>query len=601
MTVALIAVAAVCAWAETAAPLGARPEDAVVWQELAKLKSAKAKIALAEKYVNAPIPDCPDEWYLDFTRNGNRTRYQKPYFERLTALNALTLAEKLENRGRFLAEIARRLDSICAERSWVMPAHDRSLSAFNGKPHIDLGATHRATAVGFALGLLGEWLPSNTVARARAELNRRVIDPLLWTYRHKKNNPYFGSWHVRSNWNAVCNGGSAVAALMTVKDPAVREEVVRGWYEAMPFYLEGFTPDGYCSEGIGYWDYGYGEFIASALFVRRTTKGAVDAFALPRARKAFEYGYGIQVEYMKAPQFADGSGDPSADILALGELVWPEMKSTAGRRKDRLTGTLMMVIARNFGGEGQLPPPGKVGSLPLDTLGERSWFPDAQVLIVRAPGKTPFGVAMKGGHNDEQHNHNDVGSYAVMLDGVFVTGDPGGEIYTARTFSKQRYQAKVLSSYGHPVPLPAGQLQSVGRRFAAKTLATEFTADRDRLVLDLKGAYAASNLVSLVRTFDFDRKSRLFTVTDKVEFAAPSSFASPVVTYADVFADYATDRYEFRKGKQAVAVTAAATGGAWRIATELIENPLRASAKRLSLEFAEPVRTAEVTWTFQAR
>ena len=159
----------------------------------------------------------------------------------------------------------------------------------------------------------------------------------------------------------------------------------------------------------------------------------------------------------------------------------------------------------------------------------------------------------------------------------------------------------MLSSYGHPVPVPAGRLQETGRRFAAKVLASEFTADRDRLVLDLGGAYAASNLVSLVRTFDFDRKKRLFTVADKVEFAEPASFASPIVTFADVVADYAPGKCELKDGKRSVAVTAAAEGGAWHLTTELVENPLKVSPKRLSLEFDRPVRTAEVTWSFQAK
>ena len=36
-----------------------------------------------------------------------------------------------------------------------------------------------------------------------------------------------------------------------------------------------------------------------------------------------------------------------------------------------------------------------------------------------------LGVALKGGHNAEHHNHNDVGSYVVALAGTTPLLDPG--------------------------------------------------------------------------------------------------------------------------------------------------------------------------------
>ena len=66
---------------------------------------------------------------------------------------------------------------------------------------------------------------------------------------------------------------------------------------------------------------------------------------------------------------------------------------------------------------------------------------------------------MKGGHNAEMHNHNDVGSYTVVIGDQPVLADPGTEIYTKRTFTEHRYDSPVLNSYGHPVPVIGGQLQ----------------------------------------------------------------------------------------------------------------------------------------------
>src|SRR5690606_12740400 len=47
------------------------------------------------------------------------------------------------------------------------------------------------------------------------------------------------------------------------------------------------------------------------------------------------------------------------------------------------------------------------------SLGVRSYFPDAQVYIGRPAAASPkaLAVSIKGGNNNEHHNHNDLGSY----------------------------------------------------------------------------------------------------------------------------------------------------------------------------------------------
>jgi len=141
-------------------------------------------------------------------------------------------------------------------------------------------------------------------------------------------------------------------------------------------------------------------------------------------------------------------------------------------------------------------------------------------------------VALKGGHNAEHHNHNDVGSYVVVVGSEAVLADPGGEVYTARTFSSKRYVSKVLNSYGHPVPLVAGQLQQKGRGAQARVLKAEFTDDADTLVLDIASAYKVPALKKLVRTFVYSRQGAgSLRVTDDVEFAEPKPFGTAIVTF----------------------------------------------------------------------
>ena len=427
------------------------------------------------------IPNCPDELFLEFTRNGNRTHYQKPFGRRYDMLE-----KACDGDVGLLSELLRE---VAYERTWVMPAHDQRLDNFYGRcVYIDLGAGMRAAAIAKCLRLCRDRLAPDAVRTAGRELRRRIFDPYLKVARGGKlsEGERKGNWWFRTgnNWNAVCH--SCVVRAAIDMDIPERDEIIAAALAASPFYLDGFAADGYCSEGMGYWNYGFGYYLKMGIAVREATDGKVDFFADPKWRKVMEYAYGYMLDDKVSPCFADGGGGRDDTLLPLGAEVWPDLKG---------------------------------GGLPLRTL-----FPDGQVCIMRSADAS-FAVAVKGGHNDEFHNHNDLGSYVVLADGVIVAGDPGGEVYTARTFSNRRYESKVLSSYAHPVPVVDGMLQGTGRAFAAKIVRTDFTDAKDEIVFDLTAGYPAKTLRRLVRTFVFDRTEKRFAVRDEAEFSEPTAFA----------------------------------------------------------------------------
>ncbi len=53
------------------------------------------------------------------------------------------------------------------------------------------------------------------------------------------------------------------------------------------------------------------------------------------------------------------------------------------------------------------------------------------ICLPAAGTPAPLAVALKGGHNAEHHNHNDVGSFVVALGKSTPLADPGGEVYTS--------------------------------------------------------------------------------------------------------------------------------------------------------------------------
>ena len=110
-------------------PLG----DRAAWERIARYANYRGTVADAAALLERPIPDTTDELYLEFSRNGNRSRYQRVYFDRVRRMRTLVVAEGIENRGRFLPALEETCLAICEMRSWLLPAHDADLSNFHGK------------------------------------------------------------------------------------------------------------------------------------------------------------------------------------------------------------------------------------------------------------------------------------------------------------------------------------------------------------------------------------------------------------------------------------------------------------------------------------
>ena len=303
------------------------PERPAWTEPLSVANPKKARELLAQ-----PIPDCADELYLLTTKTGNRSTYQKVYFGRQTMLRELCAAERVEGKGTYLARIAELLEAFCAMRSWVMPAHDLKLVNFNGTGiTVDLGSSGIAFLMSEVLEEVGDKLPPELRARVRSETERRVFAP----YRAANavsgiaGTDFKSNWWFfrRSNWNAVCHANVVRAALAAVEDRADRAAFVEAAERAQLFFLESFLPDGYCTEGGSYWNYGFGHFLMLCRAVKAATGGKVDFTRMPRAKEAMLYGFRYRICGDICPVFADGGdGAPSRNLLELGVEFWPEMK-----------------------------------------------------------------------------------------------------------------------------------------------------------------------------------------------------------------------------------------------------------------------------------
>lgn len=580
------------------AGFGSPISDRAAWDELAALPEAKRALADAERVAAKAIPDQPDELFLDFSKTGNRDRWQNVAFERRRRVATLTLGECFEKQGRFLKPLEAVIAELCREKTWVYPAHDKALANFNGQAReMDLGAVFVAMELAEADYLLGDKLATGTRQLIRDNVRRRVLHPFREMAEGKvKEMGWMRSVH---NWNAVCLGSITIAALALEDSPADRAVYVAAAERYIRFFLSGFTPDGYCSEGVGYWNYGFGHYIMLAEAVRRATSNQLDLMADPAAMQPALFCVRSEIINGLFPTIADCSpgSRPDARMTAYVcrrfDLGLPacEGKSLMG------SGSGLVATMMTYSFEDTLPivrkPAGEIAS-PL-----RTWFGDGGVLICRpAPGaKAEFAAVLKGGHNAELHNHNDVGSFSVVLGERMLICDPGGEVYTARTFSGQRYESKVLSSLGHAVPVVDGKLQRTGADARGVVLQTHFSETEDTLKLDLRSAYPAKGLRKLERTFSFRRgETPSLAVTDGFEFEAPGNFETALVTWGD-WKRAGADAIVITDGDKSLRVEIVTGGVPFEVIAETLAEDVRTPKQpvRLAIALREPVASGQVT------
>ncbi len=493
-------------------------------------------IAEAEEFLDHAWPALPATRFLDFARDGNRSRYEEAHFARRRAVLALAIGECAEGRGRFLDDLTNGVWALCEESFWGVPAHNfsqrppfagghRSPTAFAlGLPDtayrvVDLFAAETGALLAWVHYLLGDALAGvSPVIPDR--LAREIMERILVPYRAHDDWWWYGldpAGHV-NNWNPWIHSNVLVANLLIESDAEARAATVDRVLVGLDAFLATYGADGGCDEGPGYWDRAGGSLFDCLSLLADASGGALDAFGLPLIAEIGRYIYRMHVGGPWYVNFADGSAQPQPD----GDLL---------RRYGARIGDDLLVrqgVAALDVSVGVTPPSGVPADMvrvheldaalfqdpkqiqsatrrlrvlfgePAPDTDDRAfpfvreaWQPDIQVLTTRETAGSAWGLflAAKGGHNAESHNHNDVGQFLVAVDGRPVLVDLGVGEYTRQTFGPERYDIFTMQSQYHNLPLVNGVGQAPGREFAARDAVAAITDEAAGLSLDIAGAY----------------------------------------------------------------------------------------------------------------
>ncbi|WP_166240255.1 heparinase II/III domain-containing protein [Paenibacillus turpanensis] len=467
-----------------------------------------------EGLLSKPIPVLPFSLYKRFDTTGSRIEYERVYFERRKRLSLLAFACLLEEDQRF--SYAEALEdtiwAICDEYTWCLPAHLGGTSmqlveegaavsssrqaAQREHPRyaIDLFAAETAFALAEILSLVKELVTPVVAQRAEQEIRQRVLEPFT-----SLGSSY--SWEtLGNNWASVCAGSIGAAALYVLPHAKELAPLLYRVLGTMSSYLDGFGDDGACTEGVGYWNYGFGFYLFFAELLKERTAGAINLMGNEKVRQIAHFHQKCYLSGSHTVPFSDTERKASYSTGLIHRLkeYYPEVHVPPASQRYKIVEDPIgrwAPFIRDFVWShaewtGEEWPEGS------------DYLPDAQWLIHRGRiGSRPFAFAAKGGHNDEPHNHNDLGSFVLHIDGESLVSDLGSGEYTKGYFGRERYSYLCNGSQGHSVPIIDGGFQQPGDERRAKVLVYDREPNRERLVLDLTKAYDCSNLQSLIREF----------------------------------------------------------------------------------------------------
>lgn len=437
-------------------------------KEASKTKEGKAFLEKIEKqykkeFENVPVEVLNYSFIKDFYKDGDRKKHETLYFNRRKRLRCLqVLAIKSDE---YLEPLEQILFNICNEQIWVVPAHnlidDQNIY---DESFIDLFAAETAFYLAETLFVLNDKLSADIKHRISLALREKIVKNMecrtFW-WETKKGN----------NWAAVCAGSVGLVYLYAFPE---RFDLVKSRiFDCMKTYLNSLDDDGYCGEGVGYWEYGFG-FFSIFFDVYKQFLGDEEIFHGEKIDNILHYIFNAQMERSVFLPFADG-GRPticfdSSYLYAMENLYGINFDGFLSEGMCSTESSASAICFRTLYGLAYIRHENE--KLSRRAKNTRVYYEKSQVFVYKG---NYYSFATKGGNNKEPHNHNDLGVFQIVSDGKRLISDIGAGLYTKQYFYDKtaRYgnEIFVCGSQSHSVPIVDGKCQSYGKEFFAEVLA----------------------------------------------------------------------------------------------------------------------------------
>lgn len=458
-------------------------------------------IRLGEQQLNYQWQVVKATDYIEFERSGSREIMQKPFNENNNALSELVMAELAEGKGRFIDQIINGVFFYCEMTSWALSAHlsaqhsGRSLPDY--KEHIiDLTAGEVGSLLSWTYYFFNkEFDKVNPVIseRLRKNLQERILDTYMNEDRFWWMAFNLKQGELVNNWNPWCNFNVLQCFLLLEND---RDKLAQAVYRTMlsvDKFINYTHSDGACEEGPSYWGHAAGKLYDYLQLLSDGTGGNVSIFNEPIIKNMGEYISRSYVGNGWVVNFADASAKGGGDaplIYRYGKAVnskemiqyaaYLKDADTSRKRENLSFGTDLFRGLQTLLYNNELAK-----TIPAHIVSPYTWYPETQFCYMTS--KSGIFVAMKGGCNNESHNHNDVGSFSLYLNTVPVIIDAGVGTYTRQTFSNERYSIWTMQSNYHNLPMINGVPQQFGSEYKATDV--KFNPEKFLFSINIAKAY----------------------------------------------------------------------------------------------------------------
>ena len=488
--------------------------DRKAWEKARQSKYASAIIEKADLIPDGNVPQLLFSNYSQYNTNGNRSEYETPYFTRRANLAYLALAMCLTgDKEKYMSRLLDHTVAILEEWNWCVPAHVRwKASGPNVWKFCDLFCAETGAVMAQLHALLAEELDKEWTGLSeviRQKTLQRTVDTVLYSgIEHW----WFTSW-IPANWTVWCSYNNLSTAFCLEKDYKKLAYAVKMYLEATSRFIHHYPDDGYCAEGPSYYNKANLMVFRTIYWLHKSLPGSMDKLiADPKIKNMAEFIANVRIGDKYQVSFGDSQCILRPDISAAipaGELFHSAAllelacldNVSLGACGDHLKESLMLLFDQSE----KLQEKMSAGN-PVSNFENR-------LVILRSE---KFSASLKAGNNNEPHNHNDLGHFAIFDGTTPVIVDAGTGTYSKINFSPLRYTLWNTRGTGHNAPVFGDFEQVLGEEYTAA-----FTLENDHIVrCDLAKAYPAeAGVKSFERVLDFSRDK--ITVEDTFVLAKP--------------------------------------------------------------------------------
>ncbi len=499
-------------------------------------------IAEAKELLGYDWPRFKATDYIEYYREGSRKSWDKAFKSVFDTLTKLTIAECVEGKGRFLDDIANGIFARCEDTSWVHTGHlshhgDEQIPIHDAS-YLDLRACSTGSQLAHIYYLLKPQLDAvspHICKRIEYEIEHRIIDNYLVNDHWWTNLKEGGTIN---NWNTHCNKNILRTALIMEKDSTKLKAVVEKSCKSLDVFLSIHAQDGACDEGPGYWKGAGFSYLTILSLLAQIYGIPVGDFLDKRIKNIGSYIYKVIINGDYYMSYADGNGrNPMFDVklfktaLAINDTALRDLACDTFRThqdRDEYYDYFIYILYDYL----EYIMGFKAMKTEASIISEKSYYlqdtelPDAHIASARqeAGSVKGFFTGIKGGHNDESHNHNDIGVFYLYYNGLPVVIDAGAGMYTNKTFSPDRYNIWFMQSQWHSLPEINGLGQAPGRKYKSRDFSYEASGDISTAAMDITRAYPISvGMTSFRREYILDRDKEIVFLKDNMEFTRPTS------------------------------------------------------------------------------